>query len=170
MPRRPRQRSAEAEALTRVVLSIFRANGLLLDTGNELASSQRLTSATWQVLGAVSLAGVPLTVPQIGRRMGLTRQSVHATARRLVAEGLLSLVPNADHSRSQLVELTPEGRARYAAVDAEQIRWSNAIAATLCRSELETTTRTLDDLCTRLEAGSSAACPIASPETPKGRS
>jgi DNA-binding IclR family transcriptional regulator len=41
-------------------------------------------ATTRQVLGAIALAQRPLTVPQIARRMGLTRQSVHTTVHRLV--------------------------------------------------------------------------------------
>src|SRR5215831_12004560 len=96
-------RSAEGEAATRVILSTFRANGLLLATGDVVAGAEGLTAARWQVLGAIALADRPLTVPQIARRMGLTRQSVHATVRHLVEEGSVELAPNADHRRSQLV-------------------------------------------------------------------
>jgi DNA-binding MarR family transcriptional regulator len=85
-----------------------------------------LTSARWQVLGAVALAERPLTVPQIARRIGLTRQSVHATAKRLIRDGLLELAPNADHRRSQLVRLTDAGRTKYAALEwrLEWVGWT----------------------------------------------
>src|ERR671919_2118381 len=101
-----RERTPTGETATEVILSIFRANGLLLAAGDLLVADEGLTSARWQVLGAIALAEGPLTVPQIARRMGLTRQSVHATVNRLVADGLLELAPNADHRRSQLVRLT----------------------------------------------------------------
>jgi DNA-binding MarR family transcriptional regulator len=145
--------SAGAEA-TEVILSTFRANGLLLAAGDWLADEFGLTSARWQVLGAIALAQRPLTVPQIARRMGLTRQSVHTTVNRLLADGLVELVPNADHRRSQLVTLTELGEARYRAIDEKQAVWVNELAAGLRRSELETTARVLDEFCARLEAGS----------------
>ena len=104
------------------------------------------------MLGAVALAHRPLTVPQIARRMGLTRQSVHATVKRLVADGLLELIPNADHRRSQLVRMTELGERRYAAMDRRQIRWVNRLADGIDRSDLETAARVLAELCTRLEA------------------
>src|SRR5918996_3075817 len=101
------RRTRRGEAATQVILSAFRANGLLLSAGDAVAAAEGLTSTRWQVLGAVSLADRPLTVPQIARRMGLTRQSVHATVKRLVGDGLVELLPNEDHQRSQLVRLTP---------------------------------------------------------------
>ena len=146
------RRTSEGEAATDVVLATFRANGLMLAAGDGLAGEEGLTSARWQVLGAIRLAGRPLTVPQIARRMGLTRQSVHVTVNRLVDEGLLELAPNADHRRSQLVGLTEDGTAKYSAIDARQAFWVNRLAAGIDRIELETTARVLDELCRRLDA------------------
>jgi DNA-binding MarR family transcriptional regulator len=140
-----------------VVLSTFRANGLLLAAGDVLSAEDGLTSARWQVLGAIVLADRPLTVPQIARRMGLTRQSVHPTVQRLVGAGLLELMPNADHRRSQLVRLTQAGRARYAAIDARQAAWVNRLAAGIGRTELATAARVLDQLCRRLENNGAAS-------------
>jgi DNA-binding MarR family transcriptional regulator len=146
------QRTSEGERATEVILSTFRANGLLLAAGDLLSADEGLTSARWQVLGAISLAERSLTVPQIARRMGLTRQSVHATVKRLVDDGLLELAPNADHRRSQLVRLTERGRAAYAAMDVRQATWVNRIAGGIGCAELATTARVLDELCRRLEA------------------
>jgi DNA-binding MarR family transcriptional regulator len=56
----------------------------MLEAGDVLSAGEGLTSVRWQVLGAIVLADRPPTVPQIARRMGLTRQGVHATVRRLV--------------------------------------------------------------------------------------
>jgi DNA-binding MarR family transcriptional regulator len=147
-------RTSAGEKATEVILSTFRANGLLLAAGDRLAAEHGLTSARWQVLGAIALAQRPLTVPQIARRMGLTRQSVHVTIKRLVADGLVELAPNADHRRSQLVSLTELGSAEYSAIDDTQAAWVNELAGGLRRSELETTTRVLGELCRRLEARS----------------
>jgi DNA-binding MarR family transcriptional regulator len=147
-----KRRTPTGETATQVILSTFRANGLLLDAGDLLAADEGLTSARWQVLGAIALADRPLTVPQIARRMGLTRQSVHATVKRLVRAGLLELTPNADHRRSPLVGLTTSGRAKYEAIDARQASWINGLAQGIGRSDIETAGRVLDELCRRLEA------------------
>jgi DNA-binding MarR family transcriptional regulator len=138
---------------TEVILATFRANGVLMAVGDRLAAEHGLTSARWQVLGAISLAQRPLTVPQIARRMGLTRQAVHTTVNRLAADGLVELAPNVDHRRSQLVSVTELGRAKYRAIDETQSAWVNRLATGLRRSELETTARVLGELCARLEAG-----------------
>ena len=145
-------RTPAGVAATEVILSVFRANGLLVSSGDQLGASEDLTSARWQVIGAIALADRPLTVPQIARRMGLTRQSVHATVRRLAADGLVELLPNADHRRSRLVRLTDLGERRYAAIDRRQIGWVNRLAHGLGRSDLETAARVLEELCARLES------------------
>ena len=144
-------RTPTGEAATSVILSIFRANGLLLQAGDRLGAQHGLTSARWQVLGAVALADRPLTVPQIARRMGLTRQSVHATVDRLVHDELLELVPNDDHQRSQLVRLTPAGLDAYGSLDRDQASWVNALSRGIARADLETARRVLDEMVARLE-------------------
>ena len=65
-----------AAQVTALVLATFRANGALIAAGDMLTAPFGLSSARWQVLGAVALAGQALTVPQVARNMGLTRQSV----------------------------------------------------------------------------------------------
>src|SRR6516225_2013547 len=102
-------RTPEGDAATDVVLALFRAHGQLLTAGHQLATQEELTAARWQVLGAVALAGRPLTVPQIARRMGLTRQAVQATVDRLLAEALAEARDNLDHHRSPLIGLTELG-------------------------------------------------------------
>ena len=146
------RRNRAGEAATEVILSAFRANGLLLSAGDSIAGAEGLTSTRWQVLGALSLADRPLTVPQIARRMGLTRQSVHATVKRLVQDGLLELVPNEDHRRSPLVRLTEAGRARYASIDRRQAAWVNELAAGMLEADLKTAADVLGEISRRLEA------------------
>jgi DNA-binding MarR family transcriptional regulator len=144
-------RTRKGDTATRVILATFRANGLLIAAGDALAAGVGLTSARWQVLGALALAGQPLTVPQVARRMGLTRQSVHATVGRLAADGLVELVANADHQRSSLVRLTETGMTRYRAMDKRQAAWVDRLATTISAADLSTTLSVLEKLCERLE-------------------
>ena len=146
------RRSAEGDAATDVILRTFRANGLFLAAGDVLAAEEGLTAARWQVLGAVALAERPVTVPQIARRMGLTRQSVQASVNRLRDEGLLAIAGNPDHRRSPLVRLSERGREKYEALHRRQIVWVNSLAAGLGVSDLATAARILDHLSDRLIA------------------
>ena len=163
MPRRTW--TAEGSAATGVVLSTFRANGLFLAAGDLLAAMlqhapgeraffQRYPHhvVVRQVMGAVALAGRPLTVPQVARRMGLTRQSVQASVNRLLGDGLVQTNSNPDHRRSPLIRLTELGSESYAAVQRRQVGWINELAAGLGVSELSTTARVLQELGDRLDA------------------
>jgi DNA-binding MarR family transcriptional regulator len=145
-----RARTAEGDAATAVVLEIFRVNGLVLADGNRLAVAEGLTAARWQVLGAVALAGRPLTVPQIARRMGLTRQAVQESVNRLLAEALVEARDNLDHRRSPLIGLTALGSQKYTAVDQRQARWINELAAGLQLTDLAAAAHVLRDLGDRL--------------------
>jgi DNA-binding MarR family transcriptional regulator len=149
-------RTASGMVATDLILSTFRTNGLLLEAGDVLSAEEGLTSARWQVLGAVTLSERPMTVPRIARRMGLTRQSVHATVNRLVRDELLDLVANADHRRSSLVRPTRRGLATYEAIDRRQAAWVNGLVRRIDRRDLETARRVLDELGDRLERDSAA--------------
>ncbi len=151
MPRRNPHHTEPGAALTQVVLTVFRANGALLSAGEKLAGEVGLTSARWQVLGAVEMADRPLTVPQIARRMGLARQSVHATVRAMVELGLLSLVANVEHQRSALVTSTPEGQRIYRSLQVRQAKWINALAADLDPADVRSASRVLHALLERLD-------------------
>ena len=156
------RRTRKGEMATTVVLSTFRANGLLLSAGDQLARQEGLTSAHWQVMGAIQLSERPLTMPQIARRMGLARQSVHTTVANLVREGLAELTPNLDHARSQFVSLTALGRRKYDAIDRRQGAWINELVEAIPLRDLEAAARLLDVFCARLE--SSGAVGVAGKE------
>lgn len=115
------------EALaTEIALEVFRLNGQLLAMGDRLVAPLGLTSARWQVLGAVALAAHPGPIAHVARAMGLTRQNVRRIVGDLVQGGLLELAPNPFHRRAPLVLLTEAGRAAYA--DASAL-WAPRAAA-----------------------------------------
>jgi DNA-binding MarR family transcriptional regulator len=125
------------DAFSRLVLDLFRLNGDLLEAGDRLVGNLGLTSARWQVLGAIALAPAPLPVAQIARNMGLARQSVRRVVEDMQAEGLLRLAPNPHHRRAALVEMTPRGQAAYAAATARKDLWAHAVAGGLSVEALE---------------------------------
>ena len=62
--------------LTDVVLDLFRLNSLLLTAGDRLVAGLGLTSARWQILGAMVAANRPQPVAWLARDMGANRQNV----------------------------------------------------------------------------------------------
>ena len=82
------EHSSDGEILTGLVLEIFRLNGRLLTAGDRLIADVGLTSARWQVLGAIHYADEPQTVSWLARSMGLTRQAVQRIVNELEVAGL----------------------------------------------------------------------------------
>jgi DNA-binding MarR family transcriptional regulator len=148
-------RTQAANLLTEVILTVFRTNGRLLASGDALVGPLGLTSARWQVLGAVALAEVPLTAPQIGAAMGITRQGAQKQIDLLVDEGLLEPQANPNHKRSPLYALTQRGQALYMQVDRAQARWANRLVEGISAQNLVTTKRVLEQLLARLVDSSS---------------
>jgi DNA-binding MarR family transcriptional regulator len=143
-------RTSSSQAFTELILEIFRLNGRLLSAGDALTRPRGQTSARWQVLGA--LDDNARTVADIGRRMGLTRQSVQRTADLLEADGLLAYGDNPAHQRAKLAMLTPRGRATLDAITTRQIEWANRIASRLAENDLQRAIYTLQRVRQALDA------------------
>ena len=129
------KRSPGADALTDLILEIFRVNGDLLAVGDRLTREFGQTSGRWQVLGAIR--NRPDSVAGIARDMGLARQSVQRTADLLELHGLIEYTPNPAHRRAKLVRLTPHGREVLAAISARQVSWTNRLVAAMGSDEAE---------------------------------
>jgi DNA-binding MarR family transcriptional regulator len=139
-----------AEALTDLVIEVFRTNGRLLAAGDRLAEPAGLTSARWQVLGAVEVA--PLTVAGIARAMGLARQSVQRIADLLGAEGIVAFHDNPAHRRAKLVAPTRRGREVLAAVNRLQADWARRVSDRMSVDELRAAATVLRHIRAWLEA------------------
>jgi|SRR5271156_2940596 len=123
--------SKRDETVDDFIVSVFRLNGYLIDAGNRLVMDIGLTSARWQVLGALSLSPVPLPVAHIARNMGLTRQSVQRVADLLMEKGLVQFEANPHHQRAKLVVLTRQGSAAVKAAEERQRPWARNLTAGL---------------------------------------
>jgi DNA-binding MarR family transcriptional regulator len=137
--------------MTDFVLETFRLNGRLLVVGDALVADVGLTSARWQVLGAMALSPVPLPVAHIARNMGLTRQAVQRLANEMEGDGLVRFEPNPHHQRAKLVLLTPQGKAAYDAAMTRQGPWARRLAEGLSTKQIEAATAFLSSIRQRLE-------------------
>jgi DNA-binding MarR family transcriptional regulator len=140
-----------------LILSVFRLNGQLIDAGNRLVMDIDLTSAWWQVLGALDLSPVPLPVAHIARNMGLSRQSVQRIADLLTEKGLVRFEANPHHQRAKLVVLTPQGRAAVKGAEARQRPWARDLTAGLSLERLATALGVLTELNRHLAQADSLA-------------
>jgi DNA-binding MarR family transcriptional regulator len=122
---------AFAHPVSRLALGVFRLNGTLIATGDALVAPLGLTSARWQVMGAVAEARGGLPVAGIARNMGLVRQSVQRIADELAAEGIFRFAPNPHHRRAKLVQLTERGEALFAEANRRWLTLADALVAAL---------------------------------------
>ena len=114
-----------------IVADVYELAGRLREQGEAIARTVGQTQARWQVMSAASAD--PRTVPQIARRLGVSRQNVQRIADALVGEGAAAFAPNPDHRGSPYLLLSPRGRAALAeigkAADAFQARLARKLAA-----------------------------------------
>ena len=147
---KPNQRTPSGEAFTRLILEVFRFNGCLLAAGDRLTRDLGLTSARWQVLGAIDEG--PLPVAQISRNMGLSRQAVQRVADELAAGGFVSFAKNPNHRRAKLAGLTQRGRQALDEITRRQVAWANRITAGVDASMVEAAANVLLALRSGIEA------------------
>jgi DNA-binding MarR family transcriptional regulator len=144
------QHTQKGRLFTEVVLEIFKVNGLLAAEGDRLTKEFGLSSARWKVLGALEISNIPLTVPQIARVMGLTRQAVQRLADAMEKEGLLAYQNNPHHKRAKYVVLTNRGKEIYHMIGEKQIPWANQNANEMSIADLEVTLSVLHKISLRL--------------------
>lgn len=101
--------SHPADLLPLIIADIFELAGRFRADGEAIAATVSQTQARWQVMSAAS-AG-PRSVPQIARRLGVTRQNVQRIADALVAAHLAAFADNPDHASSPHLVLTDRGHA-----------------------------------------------------------
>jgi DNA-binding MarR family transcriptional regulator len=139
------------EAATELILETFRLNGRLLSAGDKLVAKLGLTSARWQVLGAIAYSPVPESVARLARNMGLHRQGVQRIVNELEKEGLVEFRPNPHHRRANLVVLTARGREIYEQADRLQKPWVNALSAGISAADITRAIRVIQSFRNRLE-------------------
>ena len=137
--------------MTELVLETFRLNGRLLASGDRLVEPLGLTSARWQVMGAIHFAESPQPVSWLARSMGLSRQGVQRIANELEKEGIVSFEPNPHHRRASLVVLTAKGRDAYDAAEQRQTEWVNALSQDFEADDLACALKVMTTMRARIE-------------------
>ncbi|MER7930935.1 MarR family transcriptional regulator [Streptomyces sp. NPDC093272] len=88
----------------------------------------------------------PMTVPQMGRIMALSRQFVQRTVNDAVARGWAEVIPNPAHQRSSLIRLTDAGRSVITAVLAREHAVNRQVGGGLTDAEVTACVRVLREL------------------------
>jgi DNA-binding MarR family transcriptional regulator len=82
----------------------------LSKTARTLHRSDRLPSGGRALLQFIERTG-PHTVPQVARARATSRQNIQMLVNQLEALGLMEFIANPAHKRSDLLRITPDGRA-----------------------------------------------------------
>lgn len=153
--------SRARRAWSGLVIEVFRLNGDLIEGGDALVRDLGLTSARWQVLGAIALSPVPLPVAHIARNMGLARQSVQRVVDDMRYDDLVQLDPNPHHSRAPLVAMTLRGKAAYEEAMARKDRWADVLTDGMSPDAIEAASELLRALQERIAASHGHLASIA---------
>jgi DNA-binding MarR family transcriptional regulator len=146
------KRTPAGEALTNLMLDLFRLSSRLLTVGDRLAAGLGLTSARWQILGAIVEAERAQPVAWLARDLGANRQNVQRIVNDLHSEGLVAFEANPHHRRAQLVVLTDKGKRTFDAAMELQAPWVNGLSEGLSVKDLQTVHRVVAALRKKLES------------------
>jgi DNA-binding MarR family transcriptional regulator len=145
------KRTPAGDALTDLILDLFRLNSRMLASGDRLVAELGLTSARWQILGAILTAERPQPVAWLARDLGANRQNVQRIINDLHEEGLVAFETNPHHRRAQLVILTEKGRQAFDAAMRLQAPWINDLADGLLIKDIKTVHQVITALRGKLE-------------------
>jgi DNA-binding MarR family transcriptional regulator len=150
------KRTPPGEALTDLMLDFFRLNSLIQTSGDRLVARLGLTSARWQILGAIVGAERPQPVAWLARDLGANRQNVQRIINDLHREGLVAFETNPHHRRAQLVVLSDKGRRTFDEAMELQAPWINELSDGLSIKDIATVHRVVKTLRAKLEDQSEA--------------
>lgn len=136
----------KTQLISDVVIGIFRTNGRMLEWGDSFTAPFGITSARWQILGAIALGSQRLTAPQIAEQMGISRQGAQKQLNLLTADGLIERLANPTHQRSPHYQLSRLGDVLFQQVNAAWASHAREVGQHFSRSELKTAIRVLNAL------------------------
>jgi DNA-binding MarR family transcriptional regulator len=124
--------------------TIYRLNGHVLSVAEDLTRPVGLTAAWWQVLASVLRE--PMSVADISRFIGNTRQAVQRIADRLVDEGLVEFHDNPAHSRAKLLAPTEKGRSAVREIAPAHVQLADRLATSYGKDKLAHLLELMEDL------------------------
>ena len=152
MPMMNDDRAPASDALTDLILTLFRVNNLTLTWGDRMVAPLGLTSARWQILGAIVYAERPQPVAWLARDLGANRQNVQRIVNELEKDGIVAFEPNPHHKRAHLVVLTGRGRRVYEEASRLYAPRAAALAEGMAAQDIAAARRVLNMMREKLEA------------------
>jgi DNA-binding MarR family transcriptional regulator len=123
------QKTPASNALTDLIRTVIRMNAMVQKSGTRLMRGTGITNARWQTLSELFALEKPVTVSELARHMGLTRQAVQRLADDMASDGLVEFAKNPGDARAMHLLLTEVGKAKYDEALEREWQSTNAIAA-----------------------------------------
>jgi DNA-binding MarR family transcriptional regulator len=123
------QKTPASNALTDLIRTVLRMNATVQRSGTRLMRGTGITNARWQTLSELSSLEQRVTVSELARHMGLTRQAIQRLADDMASDGLVEFVENPGDARAMHLLLTETGKTTYHDTLEREWQWANAIAA-----------------------------------------
>ena len=145
----PHVSTDEQLLMSGIAKTIYRLNGHVLSMAEDLAGPVGLTGAWWQVIASVLRE--PMSVADISRFIGNSRQAVQRIADRLAQEGLVEFRDNPAHARAKLLTPTETGRAAVRAIAPAHAEMADRLVAAFGKEKLAHLLTLMEDLEMALE-------------------
>jgi len=145
----PHVSTEEQLLMSGIAKTVYRLNGHVLSIAEDLAGPVGLTGAWWQVLASVLRE--PMSVADIARFIGNSRQAVQRIADRLVEDGLVEFLDNPAHARAKLVAPTEKGRSAVRAIAPAHVEIADRLATAYGKDKLAHLLALMEDLGVVLE-------------------
>jgi DNA-binding MarR family transcriptional regulator len=122
------QKTPASNAFTDLIRTAIRINATLQKSGTRLMRGTGITNARWQLLSELFALEQRVTVSELARHMGVSRQAIQRLADDMASDGLVEFAKNPGDARAMHLLLTEAGRARYDEAQECEWQWTNAIA------------------------------------------
>lgn len=110
-----------------------------------------ITNARWQTLSELFALEKRVTVSELARHMGLTRQAVQRLADDMASDGLVEFIENPSDARAMHLLLTEAGRATYHDALEREWQWTNAIAKDFDAEEIDCAVALLEAITQKMQ-------------------
>jgi DNA-binding MarR family transcriptional regulator len=141
-----------SNALTDLIRTVLRMNATVQKSGTRLMRGTGITNARWQALSELFALEQRVTVSELARHMGLTRQAIQRLADDMASDGLVEFVENPGDARAMHLLLTEAGRAAYDDALEREWQWSNAIAADFDAAQIDRAVALLEAITQKIQA------------------
>lgn len=135
-----------SKILSQFVLETLRLSSAFAAHADEMVADIGLTSARWQVVGAIMASHSAQPVAHLARDMCLSRQGVQRIVNELFKDGMVSFEPNPHHARAHLVKLTALGANAFNRAIERQDGWIKSVGNALDDSRLTTAINIMSDV------------------------